>query len=88
MVTFMVLYRELNVTRAALLLKVGQPAVSGSLARLRLHFGDPLFLRTGRGVRPTCRAIEIAENLSPALSCIEGVITSKHHAPSGADRSQ
>lgn len=77
MVTFLVLYRERSVSRAAILMKVGQPAVSGSLARLRSHFDDPLFLRTGRGVRPTGKAVEIAENLMPAFSCIEAVITGR-----------
>jgi DNA-binding transcriptional LysR family regulator len=75
MVTFAVLFRELSVTRTAALLNVGQPAVSGALARLRLHFDDPLFLRTRRGVRPTDRAVEIVQLLMPALSRIETAIT-------------
>jgi hypothetical protein len=75
LVTFLVLFREQNVSKTAMLLKVGQPAVSGSLARLRFHFDDPLFLRTGRGVRPTSKAIEIAEALMPAMSGIETVLT-------------
>ncbi|MCU1760182.1 LysR family transcriptional regulator [Pseudomonas sp. 14P_8.1_Bac3] len=86
MVTFLVLYRELSVTRAATLMKVGQPAVSGSLARLRTHFDDPLFLRTGRGVRPTNKAIEIAESLLPALSRIETVLTSNLHRVSDGEK--
>lgn len=83
MVTFLVLYRELNVTRTATLLKVGQPAVSGSLARLRSHFGDSLFIRTGRGMRPTGRAVEIAENLTPALGRIETILLGCRHLDAG-----
>jgi hypothetical protein len=89
MVTFLVLYRELSVTRAATLMKVGQPAVSGSLARLRAHFDDPLFLRTGRGVRPTNKAVEIAESLMPALSRIETILTGNvHRLSDGEGRGQ
>ncbi|NWC12692.1 LysR family transcriptional regulator [Pseudomonas gingeri NCPPB 3146 = LMG 5327] len=31
-------------------LSVTQPAVSGSLVRLRQYFGDPLFVRSGHGL--------------------------------------
>lgn len=74
LVTFLVLFRERSVSRAAVLLRVGQPAVSGSLARLRASLGDPLFVRTGRGVRPTARAIEVAGVLIPAMRAIESQI--------------
>ncbi|MFJ3366900.1 LysR family transcriptional regulator [Pseudomonas sp. NPDC086251] len=88
MVTFLVLYRELNVTRAASLMKVGQPAVSGSLARLRARFNDPLFIRTGRGIRPTGKAIDIAKILMPAFTCIESVITGTCHVAAEGEEIQ
>lgn len=74
-VTFLVLFREQSVSKTALRLKVSQPAVSNSLARLRLRFNDPLFLRAGRGVRPTPEAIKMAETLMPAIRSIETVLT-------------
>jgi len=74
LVTFVVLFREQSVSNAAKHLLVSQPAVSGSLARLRERFDDPLFLRTGKGVRPNRKAKEIAEVLLPALSSIASVI--------------
>ncbi|HUM12950.1 MAG TPA: LysR family transcriptional regulator, partial [Myxococcaceae bacterium] len=52
-----VLLEEENVTRAAGRLRLTQSAVSRSLARLRRLFGDDLLLRTGRGMRPTSRAL-------------------------------
>jgi DNA-binding transcriptional LysR family regulator len=70
-VTFLVVFREENVTRAALCMNVGQPAVSGSLVRLRALFKDPLFVRVKSGVRPTETAIIIAQRLLPAMSIIE-----------------
>jgi DNA-binding transcriptional LysR family regulator len=48
--------RERNVTRAAARLSLTQPAVSHALARLRMVYDDPLFIRSAGGVRPTSRA--------------------------------
>lgn len=70
-VTFLVVFREENVTRAAVCMNVGQPAVSGSIVRLRAHFNDPLFVRIKSGVRPTDTAIVIAQRLLPAMRVIE-----------------
>ena len=39
------LYDELNVSRAARLLGMSQPAVSMALRRMREAFDDPLFIR-------------------------------------------
>lgn len=58
---------ERNVTRAAARLGVTQPAMSAMLGRLRDTFGDPLFARTGRGVVPTARALELATPLKHLL---------------------
>ncbi len=74
MVTFLVLFRECSVSASAKYLQVRQPAVSGSLARLRLRFDDPLFVRLGKGMRPTPKALAIAEALLPPMSCIESII--------------
>ena len=42
------LLTEANVTRAAERTSVGQSAMSASLARLRLIFGDPILIRQGQ----------------------------------------
>jgi LysR family transcriptional activator of mexEF-oprN operon len=73
-VTFLVLFRERSVTRTAECMNVGQPAVSGSLSRLRSYFDDPLFTRTKSGMHPTQKATLIAQQLLPAMSCIETVL--------------
>ena len=75
LVVFMVMFREGSVSKAAKYLNVRQPAVSGSLVRLRNCFDDPLFFREGRGMRPTSRAVEIATALLPAMSIIGAVIS-------------
>lgn len=52
-VVFEAIYTERNLTRAAGILNVTQPAVSNALARLRGHFDDPLFARRGGIMAPT-----------------------------------
>ena len=55
--------RELNrtgsVSHAAQNLGLSQSAVSMTLARLRKHFGDPLFVRTSSGMASTPYAAEL-----------------------------
>ncbi|MBI5720713.1 MAG: LysR family transcriptional regulator [Rubrivivax sp.] len=51
-----------SVTRAALAMHMSQPGLSTALGRLRLQFGDPMFVRTSRGMEPTARgALVVAE---------------------------
>jgi len=63
-----------SVTRAAHRLGLSQPAVSGMLVRLREAFGDPLFVRAQRGLVPTPRALEIADDLRRLLSEVEVLV--------------
>ena len=57
---FEVLLRERNLTRAATVLGVAQPALSKTLAKLRRYFADPLFVRAGHRMEPTAKALELA----------------------------
>jgi DNA-binding transcriptional LysR family regulator len=50
---FDAVYKTRSVTEAAVMLDLGQPAVSVALSKLRHHFGDPLFVRTSGGMEPT-----------------------------------
>ena len=50
------IYKALSVSRAAETLGMTQGAASTALNRLRGYYGDPLFIRTSRGMRPTPRA--------------------------------
>jgi len=59
--------RERSLTRAAEVLDTTQPSVSKVLARLRAHFGDPLFVRNGQAMHPTPKALAIAEPLDGLL---------------------
>ena len=67
LVTLDVLLAEESVTAAARRLRLTQSAVSRSLAKLRELFDDELFVRTGAGMRPTRRALELAAPLRRTL---------------------
>jgi DNA-binding transcriptional LysR family regulator len=53
LVVFDALLRTRSVSQAARQLGMSQPATSFALNRLRKTFGDPLFVRTSRGIHPT-----------------------------------
>jgi len=53
LITFAAVAEHRNISRAAQALHLSQPAVSGQLRMLQEEFGEPLYLRDGRGVRLT-----------------------------------
>ena len=63
--------RTRNVSRAADLLDITQPAASQGLARLRSLLGDPLFVRAGGGVQPTPKAQRLADAVRQSLGTLE-----------------
>jgi DNA-binding transcriptional LysR family regulator len=65
---------ERSVARAAKRLHVTPPAISNSLARLRTQLGDPLVIRSGRGIVPTPRALALAPALAQALRALAQVV--------------
>jgi DNA-binding transcriptional LysR family regulator len=50
---FIEVHKTQSVSRAAEQLGIAQPNASIALRKLRRHFGDPLFVRTSRGMEPT-----------------------------------
>lgn len=68
---FDAVYRMRNVSRAAELLDLTQPAASQGLTRLRALIHDPLFMRSAGGVQPTPKAQRLAEPVRQALAMIE-----------------
>lgn len=67
LVVFDTVYAEGGITPAGRKLNLSQPAVSHALGRLREVFGEPLFVRQGRGVAPTPLARSIAGPVREAL---------------------
>ncbi len=68
---FDAVYRMRNVSRAAELMDLTQPAASQGLTRLRLPIKDPLFVRAGGGVQPTPKADRLADAVRSALATLE-----------------
>lgn len=60
-----------NVTQAARLLGQSQSSVSHALNRLRAFCGDPLFVRTSRGMEPTPFAESVVPSVRDALLVLE-----------------
>lgn len=74
-----------SATRAAERLGLTQPAVSGMLARLREVFGDPLFVRSQRGLIPTPRAESLVAPLRQALAEIGKLVSPALFDPATAE---
>lgn len=70
------LLAEQSVTRAAKRVGLSQPATSHALKRLREHLGDPLFIRSGRELVPTPRALALREPIERALAGLERALAS------------
>jgi DNA-binding transcriptional LysR family regulator len=68
------LLRERNVTRAGQRLGLSQPAMSGTLARLRGSFHDDLLVRVGRHLELTPLAQELIEPVGQCIARIEDMI--------------
>ncbi len=66
-VVFDTIYREGNITKAALALNLSQPAVSHALSKLRQHFDDALFVRQGNEMCPTSVAKNVIADIRNAL---------------------
>jgi DNA-binding transcriptional LysR family regulator len=63
-----------SVTGAARRVNLSQSAMSGSLARLRKLFGDPLLVRNGRTLTTTARAEALADPIREILKQVQGVL--------------
>jgi DNA-binding transcriptional LysR family regulator len=82
LVVFEALLTHGSVTRAARRVGLSQPALSSALGRLRARIGDPLFERTGRGMRPTPRALAMAQPVRRGLAEFERALSGSR-APAG-----
>ncbi|WP_194755877.1 LysR family transcriptional regulator [Aliidiomarina indica] len=82
------IYRERQLSRAAVELSLTPSAISHALRRLREQFDDPLFVRHGRVLRPTALCDKIAPDVHELLMRMQGVIESgRHFNPADTRRS-
>jgi len=71
---FLAVHDAGSVSRAAERMNVTQPSVSYALGKLRNLLGDPLFIRSREGMRPTPLAERIHIELAIALNRIDDVL--------------
>lgn len=82
---FDTIYSEGNLTKAAAVLNLTQPAVSHALAKLRENFDDPLFVRKGKKMQPTAVAQSAIVDVRDALNRLQVILQkSKQFDPSSA----
>lgn len=75
LVLFEIVFQERHVGRSAERLHLSPSAISHGLGRLRTLLGDPLFLKTPKGVVPTERALQLATSVAEILARVRGVVS-------------
>lgn len=72
---------EGSLTRAAADLALTQPAASHALKRLHVAVGEPLFVRTAFGMKPTDRAEALWPQVRAALDSLRDALAPEHFDP-------
>jgi DNA-binding transcriptional LysR family regulator len=70
LVVFDAMVGQRSVTRAGEAIGLSQPAMSAAVARLRALFDDALFVRSGSEMKPTPRALELAEPVRRVIDTV------------------
>ena len=83
--TFLLVLQERSVTETARQLDVTQSSVSHALARLRIFFDDPLFVRSGNSFVPTQRAISLKVPVQEVLDLLESLSHQRDFDPRQED---
>lgn len=87
LVAFDALLTERSVTNAANRVGLGQSAMSHNLARLRQLFADELLVRSPEGMRPTPKALALADRVRITLSGIQALVSREEEfEPAKAER--
>jgi DNA-binding transcriptional LysR family regulator len=77
LLVFEALCEHQSVTRAGAAIGLSQPAMSAALAKVRILFDDPLFVRSGGGMKPTARAEALAEPVRRVLESVRVEVLQK-----------
>lgn len=83
---FLTVFDEGSVSRAAERLGTSQSAVSHTLDKLRAITGDPLFVRSGRGIVPTSGALALVDKARASLDSLRTLTTSGTFDPATANQ--
>ncbi|MDX1457526.1 MAG: LysR family transcriptional regulator [Marinobacter sp.] len=82
---FLAVLDEASVSQAAIKLGLSQSAVSHTLDRLRQILGDPLFVKSGRGIAPTQYALRLGPNVRQILDDLRALSAGPPFAPQDAE---
>ena len=72
---FIAVFQHASYTLAGRELNLSQPAVSLAIRRFEEQIGTTLFVKQGRGIAPTSRAMQLADELQYALQLIENSVS-------------
>lgn len=81
-----VILEEGSVSRAASRLNMSVPAVSRALGRLRAALGDPLMVRSGRGLQPTATALDLKPRVRVLVDQAHALLDTGTAAPRASTR--
>ena len=70
---FLEIIKHGSVTRAAEQLGLTQAATSNALSRLRVQMGDPLFVRSSKGMLPTHFALSIQPRIERSMAMLQAL---------------
>jgi DNA-binding transcriptional LysR family regulator len=84
--TCLAVYRAGSLTKAARILGISQPAVTGQLRALEAKLEQPLFLRLPSGTVPTDAAHELMRDTAPALDSLESALSRRLQPEKLTDR--
>lgn len=68
-----------SVSRTADAFQLNQSTISHTIDKMRLAVGDPLFVKLGRGITPTEKALSIIPHVQKILAGIEGLVIGENY---------
>ena len=68
------IHKTASLSKAANKLGLTQPGASLALGRLRRHFGDPLFVRTPAGMKPSQLSLNILPNVTESIAAVRATL--------------
>jgi len=83
-VIFNVIMQEQSMSAAAKRLHMTQPSVSNAVSRMRHQWNDTLFVKQGRGIKPTPYANHLWQTISEPLNIISSAVNPPQFIPAHA----
>jgi len=83
-VIFDVIMQEQSISVAAERLHMTQPSVSNAVSRMRHQWNDALFIKQGRGIKPTPYANQLWQTISEPLNIIANAVNPAQFIPAQA----